>query len=249
MSKTFVVSDTHNVLKGGDDPKEYEGRTGLRVYERYGAHFAEVHAEYVNKWNSIVSPNDTVIHLGDVIWDTRKLGIFKHLNGKKILVLGNHDRKIAIDRVQDYEEYPYVAPVVIPEIYLHYFVSVSNCHVDKELIFSHMPLCPDVKKFAWYHYKGIDLTPYIGNVHGHFHYEGLTKEFVKNSAGWTPYFTKTGLVYHSVYETPVDVQVIRQRIRDQYYRNKGIQTTKVAKPKKIFSGIFRRNSRKQVITV
>lgn len=231
MSKTFVVSDTHSVLHGGKKPTDW-AREGENPTVKYGEYFANLHHVYVTKWNSIVGPKDTVIHLGDIIWDERKLGIFNHLHGKKILVAGNHDREGEILAQS-----------------LQYFTQVCNIYTDGDIIFSHIPLCPDVKKFACDYYNGIDLTPYIGNVHGHFHYEGLTKEFTKNSAGWTPYFTKTGLVYHSIYDTPVDVQVIRQRIRDQYALNKGIQTIKVAKPKKIFSGIFRRNGRKQVITV
>lgn len=78
---TFFTSDTHwghkfvAGLRGYDDP-------------------AEMSDELVRRWNEVVSPDDTVYHLGDVV-----LGGFeknKHyisqVNGYKILVAGNHDR-------------------------------------------------------------------------------------------------------------------------------------------------------------
>lgn len=51
----------------------------------------------IKNWNDVVSPDDTVYHLGDVAlgpwveWD----GILTRLNGYKILVVGNHDRIFA----------------------------------------------------------------------------------------------------------------------------------------------------------
>jgi len=47
----------------------------------------------INKYNERVSPDDTVYHLGDfgICEDWRKREILVQLNGKKILVLGNHD--------------------------------------------------------------------------------------------------------------------------------------------------------------
>lgn len=48
----------------------------------------------VNNWNAIVSPSDRVFHLGDValgpIHDS--LQVIKRLNGRKTLIIGNHDR-------------------------------------------------------------------------------------------------------------------------------------------------------------
>lgn len=47
-----------------------------------------------SKWNSVVGPTDTVFHLGDVVlgdW-TAGLGLLRSLNGRKLLVPGNHDR-------------------------------------------------------------------------------------------------------------------------------------------------------------
>ena len=47
----------------------------------------------VDRWNSVVRPIDLVYHLGDFSFGgaAHAKSIFKHLNGRKVLVLGNHD--------------------------------------------------------------------------------------------------------------------------------------------------------------
>lgn len=52
-------------------------------------------AMLVEAWNATVQPGDTVYHLGDFALSTPEYAakIFRRLNGRKILVSGNHDRK------------------------------------------------------------------------------------------------------------------------------------------------------------
>jgi len=47
----------------------------------------------VDNYNSVVKPEDTVYHLGDFAFanESRIKQIFYQLNGKKILIFGNHD--------------------------------------------------------------------------------------------------------------------------------------------------------------
>ncbi len=45
----------------------------------------------VARWNEAVSPEDTVWVLGDVAMSASKLGPIADLNGRKILLCGNHD--------------------------------------------------------------------------------------------------------------------------------------------------------------
>lgn len=80
---TWFTSDTHfghaNIIKYCDRP------------------FASVDAmnkAIIKNWNSVVSPDDTVYHLGDVALGdiNSSLACVGALNGYKILVLGNHDR-------------------------------------------------------------------------------------------------------------------------------------------------------------
>lgn len=49
--------------------------------------------EIIRRWNELVSPDDTVYHLGDVALGPKETWkpILESLNGNKILVTGNHD--------------------------------------------------------------------------------------------------------------------------------------------------------------
>lgn len=75
--KTWVTADTHFNHKG----TKMEGPYATK--------------NFIAKWNKKVSKHDIVIHMGDVIFSRRSelLGIMKQLNGRKILVRGNHDEQ------------------------------------------------------------------------------------------------------------------------------------------------------------
>lgn len=80
--KVFVTSDTHfghtNVIKYCNRP--------FRDAE-------EMDKALIKNWNETVGKNDTVIHLGDFGFCGRERikEILSQLNGKKILIMGNHD--------------------------------------------------------------------------------------------------------------------------------------------------------------
>lgn len=89
MRNIFVISDTHfghaNILTFRDDRGELiRGKKFSNVYQM---------DEYmIEKWNSVVKPEDIIYHLGDVTFDNKNFGsVFSRLNGKKRLVVGNHD--------------------------------------------------------------------------------------------------------------------------------------------------------------
>jgi calcineurin-like phosphoesterase family protein len=50
-----------------------------------------MNAGLVERWNATVSPGDTVWVLGDVALSSSKLGPVAELNGRKLIVAGNHD--------------------------------------------------------------------------------------------------------------------------------------------------------------
>lgn len=55
----------------------------------------EMNEHMIKQWNSVVTPQDTVYHLGDFAFankDKTKL-IMSRLSGNKVLILGNHDDK------------------------------------------------------------------------------------------------------------------------------------------------------------
>jgi calcineurin-like phosphoesterase family protein len=54
----------------------------------------EMHAVLIDRWNSVVQPDDFVFVLGDVALGTLResLPVMSQFTGRKILVAGNHDR-------------------------------------------------------------------------------------------------------------------------------------------------------------
>ncbi len=90
MAKTFVISDTHFNHAGILDFKDYIGKP-VRDFDSVD----QMNECMMDNWVSVVGPNDTVIHCGDVLFGPDKViwleNNFPKLPGKKRLVLGNHD--------------------------------------------------------------------------------------------------------------------------------------------------------------
>ena len=89
----FFISDTHF------------GHSSIRLYCQRP--FNDNH--YMNKiiierWNSVVGPNDIVYHLGDFAKprDKNPTRYIDKLNGKIILIHGNHDKKLLVDWFENY---------------------------------------------------------------------------------------------------------------------------------------------------
>lgn len=82
----WVVSDTHfshsNILT-------FTTNAGQRV--RDFASVEEMDETIIDNWNKIVSPNDIVYHLGDVVINKKFLPQIARCNGSKRLIQGNHD--------------------------------------------------------------------------------------------------------------------------------------------------------------
>jgi calcineurin-like phosphoesterase family protein len=80
----FFTSDTHfyhkNVIKYSNRPYE---------------NIEEMHEDMIDRWNRAVTKGDLVYHLGDFSLETRPElidAILGRLNGKIILIQGNHDK-------------------------------------------------------------------------------------------------------------------------------------------------------------
>ncbi len=50
----------------------------------------EMDADIIRRWNSVVGLDDDVIHMGDFSFRNRQ-DVFHKLNGRKHLIIGNHD--------------------------------------------------------------------------------------------------------------------------------------------------------------
>ena len=83
----------------------------------------------VKAWNSVVTPQDHIYHLGDLTMDRqcrpRFAALVKSLNGHKRLILGNHDkwdvrayREVGFQKVMAYRRFD---KVILSHIPLHPF--------------------------------------------------------------------------------------------------------------------------------
>lgn len=77
----------------------------------------------INDWKELVGKKDKVFLLGDIAFTMDVVGIFKELNGEKVLVRGNHDE-------------------LDTQVYLKYFSSVYGLRKYKEFWLSHPPIHP-----------------------------------------------------------------------------------------------------------
>jgi len=103
----------------------------------------------IREWNAVVGEPDKVYFMGDVAIKRKGIPLVERLNGRKILIRGNHD----IFKLKDY---------------LPYFTDIRGSHKLKDFIISHIPIHPhsvprwctanihshchgyDVKKRTWY---------------------------------------------------------------------------------------------------
>lgn len=132
---SFFISDTHFGHTGIINFKTNEGLP-LRDFPNVEA----MDEHMVECWNKTVNPKDTVYHLGDVVINRRCLPILDRLNGRKVLVKGNHD----IFKLEDYSKY---------------FDDIRAYKVMTEygIICSHIPIHPEC------------LARWKINLHGHLH--------------------------------------------------------------------------------
>jgi calcineurin-like phosphoesterase family protein len=135
MSEKFFISDTHF------------GHRGIIQYESEKRPFQtlEEHDEaLIANWNNTVKSDDKVYHVGDFCLNWRSLSVAKRLNGRKILIMGNHD----IFRTEEYLEVG--------------FERVQGALQFENLILTHIPVHPQQLEHRFF-----------ANVHGHLHSKKL----------------------------------------------------------------------------
>jgi len=90
--KTWVSSDLHfghaNIMKFCPETRKF-------------ADVEDMNQSMISEWNAKVNPDDTVYILGDFAFlpSNKAVAILNQLNGDKILIEGNHDRKLLKDPV------------------------------------------------------------------------------------------------------------------------------------------------------
>ena len=82
----FFTSDTH-----------FGHARIIELSKRPFSNIEEMNETIIQNWNAVVGPGDVVYHLGDAFMGPREtVFLRKRLNGKIILIKGNHDKKDAL---------------------------------------------------------------------------------------------------------------------------------------------------------
>lgn len=140
--KTFITSDHHF---GHHKLYQFSDKFGFRM-RGWASNAAEGDRRLVEAWNFVVSPEDKVYHLGDVAIARKGLELLEQLNGRKVLIKGNHD----IFKLKDYEKH---------------FKDIRATWKLDNFVLSHVPIHPNSFP-RWC----------IANIHGHIHQGHVTKK-------------------------------------------------------------------------
>lgn len=105
----------------------------------------EMNEEIVRRHNERVSKKDTTYILGDVVIDPKHLYHLHRMNGRKILIPGNHD-KLPISRYAEWFD----------DVEVYKVFKTSGTY--ERFVCTHVPLHPDHLRWG-------------ANVHGHLHHE------------------------------------------------------------------------------
>lgn len=157
--ETFFTSDTHfghgNVLKYSKYRKDIMGITEDEWVADKRAAAEKMNEWIISKWNEMISKDDMVYILGDFSLYGKQYNenILKRLNGRKILIRGNHD----IEKAIPYELYENVY-----DLKSEIFTSETHSFIEKGELFRvemcHYPL------LSWRNRERGSMM-----LHGHVH--------------------------------------------------------------------------------
>lgn len=135
MTQIFFISDTHFGHAATFEKFRREDGKPLRPFTSVD----EMNSTMIKNWNNKVGSNDLVYHLGDIVMNKKFLPLIAQCNGRKRLIMGNHDMENAAE-------------------YLKYFENLYGVKTLNGLILSHVPL----ERNSVVPRMGV-------NVHGHLH--------------------------------------------------------------------------------
>lgn len=181
MSEIFFTSDTHFYH---DQDFLYKPR-GCESYE-------EMNEKVIERWNSVVRPNDVVYHLGDILMGHYDIKVLSRLNGFIHLIRGNHDTDRKLSDI-----------AAARSLGTYSFVGTSELikFGKQSLFLCHYPVLTanfDDKHFS----------RHVINLHGHTH-QKTNWLFADN-----PFVYHVGLDSHDCY--PVHIEEILADIRNRW---------------------------------
>lgn len=179
MSEIWFTSDTHF------------GHKNILEYEKEARPFKtleEMHETLINNWNNTVGKKDTVYHLGDFAFGRDNIGIAGELNGRKKLVMGNHDTYSSL-------------------LYLAHFERLFGCFYWRRCILTHIPVHPDNLG-----------SRFFLNIHGHLHSKNVWRNTLIHAGqvAWTggddPNYFNVSVEQNGL--KPVNSSVIMDRLKE-----------------------------------
>ena len=134
MPNVFFTSDLHF---------GHKNLLGFRseVHKKLFPTVEHMHDWMIECWNKVVRPKDLVWILGDIAMTDDGLKEIRNLNGRKKLILGNHD-KFQISQLTPY------------------FEAVHGVWKKYDFVMSHVPIHTSCLEYRWFN-----------NVHGHIHHK------------------------------------------------------------------------------
>lgn len=178
----FVISDTHFGHTNSWEKFKLADGSPLRPFTST----EEMDETMIERWNAKVQPHDTVYHLGDVVINRKSLHLISRLNGRKILIRGNHD----IFRDEDYREVGFEQ------------IHGVRVFVDK-FIMSHIPLHPDCV-----------TGRFRVNVHGHLHANQVSWTHPIDGVGYDPRYLCVCVEQTNF--TPLHFDEVEERIQQRW---------------------------------
>jgi calcineurin-like phosphoesterase family protein len=182
-----VISDHHLGHTNSWEKFKLEDGSPLRPFTST----EEMNETMIERHNAKVKEQDTVYFLGDVVINKKYLELVKRMNGRKILVRGNHD----IFKDEEYRE-----------------VGFEQLHgvrvfVDK-FILSHIPLHPDCV-----------TERFRVNVHGHLHANEVKLSAIDMDTNTTKQYIDPRYLCVCVEQTdfaPLHFDEVEQRIQQRW---------------------------------
>lgn len=155
----YYISDCHF----------FHERMNSAMDNRGFASLEEMHEYMINKWNSRVRPGDEVMILGDfsIGKGTETNEILARLNGRKFLILGNHDKYLQ-DRKFNQSHFIWIKD---------YWEAKDN---GRKVILSHYPIMCYKGQYRF----GKDNNPITYMLYGHVHNtydEIIVNDFIKET--------------------------------------------------------------------
>jgi len=124
----WFTSDTH-----------FNHRNVIKLCNRPFESVEEMDEALIKNWNSCVKENDEIYHLGDFAWQpspTYLKTLISRLNGRKHLILGNHDKQKLYEHLNMFESIKLYDKISIDGyrvILFHYPIADYECMYNKSI--------------------------------------------------------------------------------------------------------------------